>query len=531
MANLNKDGRKHLHLTNVIDQVPPNGYINVFEEGQFTTGDTLYHNLGIYRLRLNLNVADMNGIEQLWVTSDPNLIPEGRYAITHDIPDPNMVVAGQSFNFNLNDDNRPIGTTQWLCLQGENCAPGVITGVETGPTTGATFSYSFPTAGWFTVVANCLPEWPTPFPANRNNTLEADHSAVFSFRVQNAPAGPQFIPGTSVTSPGTDTWTNPADVTDTTTPNSVVNIRLCPNGPTGSQVYYTLGGPYTDANLSFDPSYINFDGTNANTITAANSTMEKLMSIFEGSEITGPGIGTRKLIPFGMTFHAQPNPSDVGIYMVIDDSGSMSGTYRWWVQTATQAFLGEIPDGVKLDITYYWQGNFLNEVVDSSTRSKTIPAPASSTTPLYGRTLDGINKSINEGRSIKWVISQSDGAASDSGTAPSCITSASSSDVVMFMFATGGAADTGMKSIANDPYLSTIGSFFNRASSEDEQVGAFRALSTMLNKDTAILHCWISSSSSTERARPETGTLGGGTYTGKIYDHYHSGTHDFTLQI
>jgi hypothetical protein len=51
----------------------------------------------------------------------------------------------------------------------------------------------------------------------------------------------------------------------------------------------------------------------------------------------------------------------------------------------------------------------------------------------------------------------------------------------------------------------------------------------MLNKDTAILHCYVSQNNS-ERGRPMTGQLSGGDYTGEIVDMYH-GTHDFLLSI
>lgn len=535
MANLGRDGRKHLHLTTVNDPVVPNGYINVFEEGQFTSGDTLYNNGSNYRLRLNLNIADAHGIEQLWVSSDPDLIPDGNYSITNDAPDPLMIEAGTTINFNLNDDTRNVATAQWLCLQGENTEPGIITGLETGPTLSATFSHTFATAGWYTLIANSLQGWPTAFPPVREDTVDSDHSASFSFRVINAPAGPQFIPGTSVTSPGSDPWTNPEDSTDSFNPDSVVNIRLCPPTSIGAGVYFN-GTPSTPTDMSllkFNPGYMNFDGTNnsANTITAANSTMEKLMSIFSGSHITGPSTGGQKgLIPFALTYYRQPSPSDVYIYMVMDDSGSMSGTYRWWLQTATQKFLSELPDGVFLNITYYHTGTIIDEVVTNNTRGKAIPAPAGGGTPIYEKTAVGANAAKSSSRSIKWCISQSDGASSgDSGTAAGVISAAKPS-VAMFMFATGGAAEAGMKSISNDPDLSKIGSFFNRATSEDEQVGAFRSLSTMLNKDTAILHCFVSSGPN-ERYRPMTGALSSGEYTGEIRDMYNSGIHPFSLSI
>jgi hypothetical protein len=237
----------------------------------------------------------------------------------------------------------------------------------------------------------------------------------------------------------------------------------------------------------------------------------------------------RGLIPFAISYYVKPNPTDVAIYMVMDDSGSMSGTYRWWLQTATQKFLSELPDGTFLNITYYHTGTIIDEVVSATTRAKAIPAPAGGGTPIYERTTTGATDAKGSGKSIQWCISQSDGASwGDTGTAAGVIAAAKPS-VAMFMFATGGAAEAGMKSIPNDPDLSKIGSFFNKASSEDEQVGAFRSLTAMLNKDTAILHCYVSQNNS-ERGRPMTGQLSGGDYTGEIVDMYH-GTHDFLLSI
>lgn len=233
----------------------------------------------------------------------------------------------------------------------------------------------------------------------------------------------------------------------------------------------------------------------------------------------------RALKPVAYTQTPPPTPTDVDIFMSLDDSGSMSGGFDEWLEVATENFISDLPNGVKIKAEYYHTGIAVDQIMDDTLRSSVtslIGSPASGGTPLYKKAKEGADELASSSKSIKYLIIQTDGAENGSGTIgyQDLINSSLSSSTILYVFSTGTSGDANLRKVPNDTTLSARGSVYYESTTKDEQVGAFRGISAILTRPTGYLECEISvdddpnSTSLTSSEYPS--GLSVGIYTGTI---------------